>query len=1700
MVRWWVAWTLAMTICVLLPTRADNPCVDNPYYTGWSCQQPGVLLNGGTLTGATNITITTGSPITAPSISGVAYTNGVETEWLIHTCPGYQNQQFFQPDVYTTNVYFSPSVPSTIWVPGTYQYVAHSGIASVDGVCAATNTIIGVFTIIVQLGTNSSPCLAPPTNLVSWWQGESNALDSVGSNNGMTTNGAGFAPGEVGRAFSFNGVNQYVRIPQSPSLNFSNQVTVEFWMEADHNNAMNSYQGLVISDFWGVEIANGYAAGPLGVNFLISTDSGGGGPSSYNYPDTATVNGGGAVISAGIWHHVAGTYDGTKLQLYIDGQPWGRPNYHTGAISPMLTNSFVTIGSEDGRTVCPGCVASRYFNGLIDEVCVYNRALSTNEILAIYNAGAAGKCACIPAFFYSQPTNQNVVADGTATLTVAAGGTQPLSYQWLFNGNSLSDGSGISGTHTSALTLSNVQPAEAGSYTVQVMNPCGSIISSNAVLTVLGPLGCNPAPSGLVAWWRGEGDTTNEIAPAGGAGVIYNAVGFGPGEVGQGFSFGYEDDSYIYFPNPSLNSIGGSGMTLEFWMNPDSIDGGEGPIPLMGWQTSPDSGVYPYVGFSDGYWGNIEFGIGSGVLSDPGIITAGVWQHVAVTYDSVSGEAVIYVNGIQVAANNVGSGALPQSSAYLYVGDVALSGNDYNGGIDEISLYNRVLSTSEIQGIYNAGFAGKCTGSFTPPAITLQPLSCTNVAGTTATFVVNASGTIPLNYQWYFNGNPLTGATGATLTLENVQPTNAGNYSVTVSNLAGSVSSILAGLTVLVPPTVSLVSPANGQNFNANYTNVVLVAAVGDADASVIRVDFYNNGTNLLGSAYTSPYAVTLAGSYGGYSLTAVATDSYGLTATSSVVNITVDVPPAANITSPAGNLTVVTPTNLTISATGTVGGSGSEWGVTVAQLQLFAGANLLGTTSGSSLSLVWSNAPPGTWNLTAVATDSLGVSSTSSVVTVTINPLTNLTAIADAHVRDGSYSNVNFGASTVLEVQSSIGTSTNRDAYLKFDLSNLSSNISSATLSVFGSVSTNSGTVTNVVYAVTNSTWLENTITWSNKPARGAALGTNILSGTNGSWYVYDVSGFVRSQKTAGSNWVSLALHDRTNTTRLVTFNSRENTTNNPVLTVITTNSPPTVNISSPANNAVYVAPAASITVSATASDDGSVAQIQFFAGSTSLGTVTPPANSVIWNNVPAGTYSLTAVATDNENLSSTSNPVNIIVDIPPVVTLTNLTNGEVFIAGTNISVGAAASDADGTVTRVQFFQGTTSLGIDATAPYQTNWNNVGVGNYTLTAVATDNNGVTSTSPPVNIIVDTFPTVSITSPASNATFADPTNITITATASSNDGSLPQVQFYAGGVLLGTDTSPPYSAVWNNPPVGRFVLTAIATDDYGLASTVTVTNITFVTNLMAIADAHVRDGSYSNINFGTNIILEVQSSSTGGTNRDTYLKFDVSNLSSNIGSAQLQIFGSVSTNAPVTNTVYAVADTTWVETSITWSNKPARGTALSTNVFNGTNGTWYTYDLTGYIRSQRTSGSNWVSLALHQPINSTRLVSINSRENASNNPVLVVVMTNPPPSIVISSPANNSVYVAPVSLTVSATANDSSGVTWVQFFAGTNSLGVVTGPPYSVPWNNVPAGNYALSAVAADNYGMTARSAVINVTMQLMTVIIDSPTNGAVLQ
>jgi glucose/arabinose dehydrogenase len=198
---------------------------------------------------------------------------------------------------------------------------------------------------------------------------------------------------------------------------------------------------------------------------------------------------------------------------------------------------------------------------------------------------------------------------------------------------------------------------------------------------------------------------------------------------------------------------------------------------------------------------------------------------------------------------------------------------------------------------------------------------------------------------------------------------------------------------------------------------------------------------------------------------------------------------------------------------------------------------------------------------------------------------------------------------------------------------------------------------------------------------------------------------------------------------------------------TASTVNNPPSVTITNPPSGSSFViippATTAAVTIAASASSsDASVTNVQFFDGAVSLGNVAVSPFQII-ANLAAGSHTLTAVATDNTDLSSTSAVVNVAVNaanIPPSVTITNppdpSTNGNTD----TVTIQIAASDSDGTVTNVQLFNGTNLLRNFTTAPYNFSGSGINgnfvLGTNTLIAVAIDNLGATATSAPVHLIL----------------------------------------------------------------------------------------------------------------------------------------------------------------------------------------------------------------------------------------------------------------------------------------------------------------------------------------------------------------------------
>jgi RHS repeat-associated protein len=240
-------------------------------------------------------------------------------------------------------------------------------------------------------------------------------------------------------------------------------------------------------------------------------------------------------------------------------------------------------------------------------------------------------------------------------------------------------------------------------------------------------------------------------------------------------------------------------------------------------------------------------------------------------------------------------------------------------------------------------------------------------------------------------------------------------------------------------------------------------------------------------------------------------------------------------------------------------------------------------------------------------------------------------------------------------------------------------------------------------------------------------------------------------------------------------------------------------------------------------------------------------------WTNVAVGSYSITAQATDNLGASTISSGVGVTSDALPGVTITSPAANAVSVAPGSFTLSATASSSTSTIAKIDFYatdnatSTNTLVGTATTATngsYSLTWNNVPVGNYNLTAVATDALGITTTSAATGVtaIANVPPGISLTSPAPNTTVTVPGSFTLTASATSSTSSIAKVDFYANdgstNTLIGTSSATPYTYTWSNVALGTYTLSAIATDTLNATTTSAPVSVTVNTGIAQVYYIH----------------------------------------------------------------------------------------------------------------------------------------------------------------------------------------------------------------------------------------------------------------------
>jgi hypothetical protein len=500
----------------------------------------------------------------------------------------------------------------------------------------------------------------------------------------------------------------------------------------------------------------------------------------------------------------------------------------------------------------------------------------TNLYGATNSVGAQLTVTFQPPGIAQQPANQAVTVGASTTFSVAATGSPVLRYQWSFNGTNLTGATNV------VLSVTNVQSANVGAYAVAITNLFGSTNSAAAQLTLTYPSSCSAPPSGMLGWWRAEGNTVDSSGSNNNASVVGN-VNYAAGEAGQAFQFN-GTNGYV--------QVGGSyamngARTIEAWVFPSNNTGFGLPIMCGGPGAGSDffgiagtvssCSVSQYHLYVDHY--------GAACYDSALTVTPNAWNHVAMVYD---GSVVrFYVNGV--------AGAATTAPLYNYNLNTYVIGGDTLGGtttkanfaglIDELAVYNRALASNEVAAIFAAGANGKCPPS--SPVVVTNPASQTVGAGSNAVFAVVAAGPGTLTYQWRFSGTNLSLATNTSLTVSNVQPAHAGGYSVVVSNVYGSAVSATATLTLGQPPVIT-----NQPVYERAIAGCTVGFAVGASGTPPLAYQWLKGSSLLAGQTNNSLLLNNVQTSdFTNYS--SIINNTFGA-ATSSVVTLSLDHLPVA--------------------------------------------------------------------------------------------------------------------------------------------------------------------------------------------------------------------------------------------------------------------------------------------------------------------------------------------------------------------------------------------------------------------------------------------------------------------------------------------------------------------------------------------------------------------------------------------------------------------------------------------------------------------------------------------------------------------------------------------------------------------------------------------------------------------------------------
>ncbi|WOO40240.1 tandem-95 repeat protein [Rubellicoccus peritrichatus] len=537
--------------------------------------------------------------------------------------------------------------------------------------------------IVVQVG---SDCLASENyGLISWWPANQNPNDLFSNNHGGIVR-AGYRQGYVGSAFDLSG-SGYVRVDDEMelSLNEYDGFTIEFWCYADDGDDFGTLFSWADSDGQGLTV---YRSDHLGRR--INIDLRGADGTERRYRSSSDL------LLYSNWYHFAYTYDRNSGLLRVYRNAYLYDEWQVGDISfDTLGDLRMGWGSRNG-----------YFDGALDEVSFYSRALKPEEVSACYLSGSIGKCLPIgneaPLVYAGEDTG---VSDLTEPLNLdgivfddglPAGNSLQIAWSQL-------SGPGVATFSDSAQAQTMVSFDAEGLYELELSAYDGQVLSTDVLLVQVAS-GCETGDiDGLIGWW--SANQSDENFASSGDGALVRS-GYRVGYVGSAFEL--SGAGYVRVAeNTVLDLNQYDGFTIEFWCYADD---GDNFGTLLSWADSEGQGLTIYRSDHLGRRMNIDLRDAIGTerryRSTSDLFFYSNWYHFTYTYDRNTGLLRIYRNAYLYNEWQIGD------INFDALGDLRIgwgSRNGYfDGAIDEVSLFNRALASEEISTIYSAGAKGKC--------------------------------------------------------------------------------------------------------------------------------------------------------------------------------------------------------------------------------------------------------------------------------------------------------------------------------------------------------------------------------------------------------------------------------------------------------------------------------------------------------------------------------------------------------------------------------------------------------------------------------------------------------------------------------------------------------------------------------------------------------------------------------------------------------------------------------------------------------------------------------------------------------------------------------------------------------------------------------------------------------------------------------